>query len=644
MNFFRKTRLILKFLGPGWVAFRLRYAMERRTGALRRRSPCGKWEDIPSAALLPDWVQALRLPASAKKWGERCVTEADGIALGEFVLFSHHQKFLGCPPDWHHNPFTGESAPRHRHWSTLGDFAFGDIKAIWEPSRCGWAFTLARAHARLGEARIAELFWKLLADWCARNPPNEGVNWKCGQEATFRLLGATFAIAEFGRLPSATTERMQLWARFVTATARRINANLEYALSQSNNHGISECVGLITASLLSADTVETRSWRERGLAHLFRQLNELIYADGGFSQHSLIYHRVLLHDLLWLIALLRRAGEVPPDWLLNKSRAALLFLTALVDANSGRGPLFGANDGANVLPLDECAFDDMRGVIQAGCVLLDRVRIYPPGPWDEAAFWLAGTDPSQFPLRAPEQIPERWHAPNSGCFQWRSGDVRLFFHCPTHFRHRPSQADMLHVEVWWRGRPLAHDAGTYSNNMPPPLGGAFGQAAAHNVPMLFGREPLEKASRFLYLPWPNGTAQWSDAEKCFHASHDGYRADATLQRAISSPQTGVFLVSDQVTLRQPGRVRLHWLLADLDWQLDAAAQTITTQVDGRNFVISWDSRISAFSASLVRADPASARGWWSRHYLAVEPAVSFELLFEVTDQLEVATRFAPGGA
>jgi hypothetical protein len=46
----------------------------------------------------------------------------------------------------------------------------------------------------------------------------------------------------------------------------------------------------------------------------------------------------------------------------------------------------------------------------------------------------------------------------------------------------------------------------------------------------------------------------------------------------------------------------------------------------------------------VRADPASARGWWSRHYLAVEPAVSFELLFEVAENLAVATRFAPGGA
>jgi hypothetical protein len=646
MIFFRKARLVLKFLGPSWVAFRLRYALELRTGALKRRSPIQQWDEIDARTHLPDWLRAPRWAASGQGWGDRCITEADGISLGEFIFFSSQVKFLGNPPDWHHNAVSGQSAPRDRHWSELGDFDFGDIKAIWEPSRFGWAFTLARAHARTGEGRLADIFWKLFEDWCAQNPPNAGVNWKCGQEATFRLMAATFAFAEFGRLPSATEERMKLWSRFVTATGRRINANLDYALSQSNNHGVSECVGLITASLLSAKTAEARAWRELGLAHLRSQLDELIYADGGFSQHSLIYHRVLLHDLLWLIALLRRAGEAPPDWLIHKSRSALQFLTMLVDENSGGGPLYGANDGANVLPLDECAFDDLRGVIQAGFVLLDSVRIYPSGPWDESVFWLAGTDPAKFSIRAAEISPERWYAPNGGCFQWRSGGARLFFRCPTRFRHRPSQADMLHVDVWWRGRPVAHDAGTgtYSNNMPPPVGGAFDQAAAHSVPMLAGREPLEKAGRFLYLPWPRGTAQWSEAQQCFRASHDAYGADAQIMRAISSPQAGVFLVSDQIVLRQPSQVRLHWLLADADWKLDEAARTVTTQLDGEKFTISWDSPARATAASLVRADPASARGWWSRHYLAVEPAVSFELLFDVATQLEVATRFAPGGA
>jgi len=247
-------------------------------------------------------------------------------------------------------------------------------------------------------------------------------------------------------------------------------------------------------------------------------------------------------------------------------------------------------------------------------------------------------------MRAAEKIVERWHAPVSGCLLWRSADAKLFLRCPTRFRHRPGQADMLHVDVWWRGQPVAHDSGTYSNNMPPPLGGAFGQAAAHNVPMLIGREPLEKIGRFLYLPWPSGTAEWSETDQCFRATHQGYGADAQITREISSPQPGVFHITDKIVLRQPGGVRLHWLLADAQWKLDAAARTITTEFNGAPFVISWSASLTARSASLVRADRASARGWWSRHYLAVEAAVSFELLFDVTEHLEVVTRFSPAGA
>ncbi|HTB63821.1 MAG TPA: heparinase II/III family protein [Opitutales bacterium] len=640
MNFLRKSALVWKFLGPRWVAFRLRYAAEMRLGLLARRSPCQKWSDIETAVYLPDWLSPTAFPESGKGWGNRCVSEADGLALGEFILFSHHQTFPGCPPDWHKNPLTGQSAPRGRHWSKLGDFDFGDIKAIWELSRFGWAFALARAYARTHEERFAELFWKLFEDWCAQNTPNEGVNWKCGQESTFRLFAATFAICEFRHSPNTTRERWLLWARFVKATGQRIVANLDYALSQSNNHGVSECVGLITASLLSGDTKLTRSWRDLAYTKLHEQLDTLIYPDGGFSQHALIYHRVLLHDLLWLISFSRKAGQSMPDWVVAKTRSALNFLFPLVDVNTGGVPLYGTNDGANILPLDECAFDDLRGIIQAGFALLDGVCVYPPGPWDEAAYWIAAKDPSTLPIHPPSNSA-RWHAPDAGCFQWSSSDARLFLRCPTHFRHRPSQADMLHADIWWRGRAIAHDAGTYSNNMPAPLGGVFGNAVVHNVPMLADREPLEKAGRFLYLPWPTGTAQWDESAQCFRATHAGYGPDAELERSISSPQLGVFVVRDQITLRTPTRIRLHWLLTDADWTLDSAARTVTAQFNDENYVISWESNLPAVSANLVRADPACARGWWSRHYLAVEPAVSFELLFDVADKLEVSTTFTP---
>ncbi len=640
MNFFRKAWLISRFLGPGWVAFRLRYAMALRSGAMKRRTPLLDWPEVRAEPYLPTWLQSAAFPESGRSWSARCIAEADGVALGEFVLFSYHLKQLGSPPNWHKNAFTGQSAPRGVHWSELGDFDFGDIKAIWEPSRFGWAFTLARAHARTKEARLAELFWKLFENWCQQNPPNTGVNWKCGQESTFRLMAAAFAMGQFGFVAEATAERLQLWSRFVKATGWRIAANIEYALSQSNNHGISESIGLITAGLLSPEDTETRGWREAGWRHLREQLDDLVYADGGFSQHSLIYHRVLLHDLYWIISLCRKSNTAVPEWLLHKTRVAKKFFQNLVDETTGGAPLYGANDGALILPLDDGAFDDFRNVVQTGNALLGEAPAYPPGSWDESVFWL-----TRMPRWEDAVIPlmpaNRWYAPQAGCFQWISHQTRLFLRCPTHFRHRPGQADMLHADVWWRGYAIAQDAGSYSNNAPPPMDGALAKAEAHNVAMVAGREPLQKVGRFLFLPWPKGTVVNSASSPQFQATHDAYGQEVQIERRISNPRPDVFTVTDVIGTAQPTRIRVHWLLADADWRLDKRNKQVTAIILGQSYAISWSSLTAETAVSLVRADPASARGWRSRHYLAAEPAVSLELLFDANGLLEVNTQFQP---
>ncbi len=640
----RKGRLawgMLRYQGLRWVLFRLRYALRMRSGALARRAPLVAWSEVPLATVPPRplaWPDTSHWPKEATSWGDCCIAQAAKISEGEFELFSHHRMRLGFPPNWRRNPFSGQIVPRGGHWSELGDFDFGDIKTIWEPSRFSWAYTLVRAHARTGDERHAKTFWRLLEDWCEANPPNEGVNWKCGQESTFRLMAVAFAVAQFARLQATTPARMETWSRFVTATGRRIAANLDYALSQSNNHGVSECVGLITAALASTETDETREWRDMGFRQLQAQLAEIVYPDGGFSQYSVIYHRVLLDDLYWLIVVLRAANEEVPGWVVDKTRSALEFLAELVDPQTGGAPLLGSNDGSQIRPLDEGDYADLRGTVQAGYALLVGTRALPAGPWNEDAFWLTGREPGTLPERAVSRR-ETWHAPEFGAFQWLSGDARLFLFCPTRFRHRVVQVDMLHADVWWRGRAVAHDAGSYSYNAADRFAGAFSAAAVHNVPTLAGVEPLRHASRFFYLPWPRGTAGWSPNGRQFCATHDAYGSAAAIERRIESPLPGVFVVTDVIRVSQPGKVRLHWLLADWKWTLDAYAACVFAPLDEGRYSLEWNSSVEASGASLVRADPVTSRGWWSPYYLDVEPAVSLELLFDVDEWLEVSMRF-----
>lgn len=617
---------LVRHLGVGWVVFRVRYALQRKSGALRRASPLVAWSEIPATEL---HLGPRIIPAPAQISGT-AVREADAVLLGRFRLFSRREVTAGHPPDWHSNQLTGETAPADRHWSQLGDFSYGDIKGIWELSRFPWAFALTRAFARTGEVKYAEAFWRLFADWCARNPPDRGANWMCGQEATFRLMAVVFA-AEGLDVPPAQREQL---ARFVIATGRRIAANLDYALSQKNNHGVSECVGLITAALLTPGHPESAAWRTRGLRELTAQVNELVYSDGGFSQHSLIYHRVLLHDLTWVTVRLERAGHPVPAWLRAAGRRATEFLLALTDRTTGQGPLYGPNDGANILPLAAAEFLDLRPAGQLAAAVFLGKRPFVSGPWDEAVAWLVreGEKVPRFAEAAPVGA---WHAPEAGCFQLTRGAGRLFLRCPTHFRHRPNQADMLHVDIWHRGRRVALDGGSYSYNSRERFT-QLGSAAQHNVLTIDGIEPMAKFSRFLYLPWPRGEVAVNGGS-CT-ASHDGYKKlGVKWTREVMASGENTFVVTDRVSGASGRALRWHWRLDDRTWALAPEGGAVVDAASGAR--ITWTGGAQTAEVRLIRADEATAFGWWSPYYGEVTPACSLIIELRATGAVEWRTEF-----
>lgn len=644
---------ILTHLGPGWVGFRAGYALRRRTGGLERRTPARPWPSPVDPAMDEPPGRATFRPALV---GQGCVEDAEGVLRGCYPYFSYHRVEAGRRPEWGRSPWSGVTAPMDRHWSRLGDAAHGDIKLIWELSRFGWAFPLVRAHALTGEQRFVAGFWELFEHWLQGNPPNQGPNWMCGQEAAIRLFAATFARHAFAGSAESTPTREGLFRSFVQITGERIFGNLDYALSQSNNHGVSECVGLLTASRWVRDSRIAERWKACALAALRGQLSALVYSDGGFAQHSAIYHRVLLHDLVWAVSEFRRYGEVPPDWLVDAARRALGFIDGLMTESTGRVPLYGANDGANLLPLSDSEYLDFRPVVQSASVVLNGKRRLPEGPWDEAARWLSGRD--QFgPMvktrgRGIDQAagtgwqtrPDGgrvWHAAEAGCLVWWTGGTRLFLRCPTRFWHRPSQADLLHVDVEWRGQPIAQDAGTYSYEEGDLLGAGLKSAACHNTVTVDGLEPMRKAGRFLYLPWPHGSAGWEESGRGFEASHDGYGGlGVSHVRCVRSPRPESFMVEDRLAGRGMHLARLHWLLADLPIEIDLDSRRLVLGTGSQRYGIRWEAPQEA-RASLVRAEAGTARGWWSPHYRHAMPAQSLEILVTFSGMVTLRTWFEP---
>lgn len=657
--------------GASWLGYRAWYALQQRTGYLKRQLPNRPWHEQPLATFLrdqrlaeparyaayrrsaaphfffgPDACAAGKLYFQAWDQGLTSPVEvAAELAAGILRYFEHTPATIGCPPQWHRNPFTGQTAPVEGHWSELSDFGYGDIKIIWEPSRFGFVYTLVRAYWRTGNEHYAEIFWQFVEDWRRHNPPQQGPNWKCGQETTFRIMAWCFGLYGFLQSPSTTEVRLSQLAQMIAVSGQRIAANIDYALSQQNNHSVSEAVGLWTIGLLFPEFTQAEQWRNQGRALLERLAGELIYLDGSFVQHSMNYHRVLLHDYLWALRLGALLDQPLSQATAERVGCAGRWLYQVQDPGTGRVPHYGQMDGALVLPLNNCDYLDFRPVIQAVHYLISGFRCYPAGPWDEDLYWLCGTAS----LNAPLQVTERCNlqATEGGYYTLRSTESFLFTRCAT-YRHRPGQADMLHVDVWWRGQNIALDPGTYSYNAPAPWQNPLAHTRYHNTVTVNDRDQMERVGKFLWLPWLQSRVNHAmppvaGVTQYWEGEHQGYRrlpVPVRHRRALVGLPQNSWLVVDLLQSTANHTYRLHWLLADFPYQWQEQQQQMCLETAAGPYTLQVGTVTGQGQATVERAAAASPRGWQALYYFTRQPAISLDLTL-TADQTCFWTLFGP---
>ena len=663
-------------MGPGWVSKRAWFWAKNRSGYLRWNAP-GKWDEISLASLLrpgipsspgayAEWRRGHRppfffdqLPGMGSFPAEPVLGQADALLAGKFKFFSAGDFHLGFPPDWHINPLGGERFDAQKHWSEIGDFSGGDIKMVWEPARFSSAFLLVRAYARVrgSQPGLAEkyalAFWQLTEDFVAHNQPHRGPQWKCGQETSFRIMALCFAERALAASPSSTPQRAAMLAALVAISAQRIESHLEYAISQKNNHGISEGVGLFTAATLFPELKSSDHWRRLGRKVIEEESARQIYADGSYVQHSFNYHRVMLHDLIWAARLAQLSGEPLSGGLLARVGKAIEFLYSFTDEATGKAPNYGSNDGAMVLPLSVCDYTDFRPVLQSASLAVFNRAILPHGDWDEEAVWLMGkNNVDAAPALA---LGRRDDFPIGGYY--RLGDRQQWAMLrSTQFHDRPSHADQLHLDLWIAGQNLACDAGTYHYQAPPPWNNSLAETRFHNTVTVDHKNQMTRASKFLWLDWAHGKVSRhlrSDDMESLAAWHDGYvRLGVSHERRVFRV-AGCWIVVDELTGTGNHHLRLHWLMPDLPFEYDPTRQAIGLQ-GNNHYRMQWFSSSQA-TATLFRAglevnaqnfdrdrvDRQGERGWQSLYYAGLQPALSFAIEMNASLPQTFVTVFSP---
>ena len=383
-------------------------------------------------------------------------------------------------------------------WWKIPDFdtLAGDIKNVWEFSRFDWVVSMAQRGAA-GQPEEIERADRWLSNWLDSNPPYRGPNWKCGQEASIRVLHLALASMILGSHRVLTPGMRSL----VEMHLRRIRPTMSYAEAQDNNHATSEAAAMFVGGSWLARATESNEflqWEREGRRALERTVARLFLPDGSFSQASLNYHRLALDTLT--IAERWRVLHGLPRWsaaFQERAAAATRWLEAMVDPSSGDAPNLGSNDGALLVDLADAGYRDYRPSVRAAGILFEGVGRFSGAPAAELhCAWLGLSRPDREVPASQGLIEFR----DGGYMRYRSGEMLLLLRRPK-YPFRPCHCDALHVDLWIGSRNVIRDGGSFSYAAPEPWATYFPGTASHSTVQFDSRDQMPRLGRFLFGAW-----------------------------------------------------------------------------------------------------------------------------------------------
>jgi hypothetical protein len=663
MNLLTKSYHVLRHLGPGFVARRVALSLTKKLGITRRRFAPLPWSTIELDAILAEGVprdpssyaeyKQTHLPSFLFPFGvppvlPDSITQAAGerspnlrerielLAANRCVYFFHQPS--PEPIDWYHNPFEDTHGERNKVWCDIPDFdpVQGDPRVMWEPSRAAWALDLARGRARQWPEATPELFWRWVDSWMDACPPFDGFQWKCGQESTVRFLAIITGFWAFGVSQSDAAARWTQMTRLAWATGYRVLQHIGYAVSQNNNHALSEACGLMLIAQLFPELRDAPTWDRVGREILDVAMRRQIYPDGSYVQHSMNYHRVMLQICTLALRVAELGGRPMRRDRYERLVGAADFLFQMTDDTTGRTPNYGNNDGAWVLPFSETHFSDHRGAIQSAHYLVHHKLPLPPGVWDEEALWLHGVE-AVAAARSAEVRASRTYT-SGGYYTLRRRESWVMIRCHT-YRDRPSQYDPLHLDLWWKGTNILCDRGTYRYYCPgdPGLEDGFRSPAAHNTVEIDGAAPVEWIGRFLFAPFPraepsNGVDVASNPPGAVWCgrSLDHARSPwrAVHQRVVIVVSDAVWVIVDDLLGAGAHRVTARWQLPAVPVSICESITGVELRTPGGPAVLRSDTAQGPPVQSRVLCgsrEGGRAIGFDAPFYNKLRPSPTFEV-------------------
>jgi hypothetical protein len=302
-------------------------------------------------------------------------------------------------------------------------------------------------------------------------------------------------------------------------------------------------------------------------------------------------------DTVWMAEFWRRelGKKAFSEGFYKKARLATNWLYQLLDPKTGDAPNLGHNDGARLFLLTETDYRDFRPTLQLASVLFYGKPLFA---LQQGLDWLglgenleSGTEP---PLKQQSQLFN-----DGGNAILLNNNSKAIIRFP-HFKFRPSHADALHIDLWYKGKNLLRDSGSYSYNTEEKWLKYFSGTISHNTIEFDERDQMPKVSRFLFGNWLTTDLLTEIEEKegqlCWTASYTDYKG-CSHQRQIRV-SANCWKITDIVS-GYSNKAVLRWRLMPDKWiiqnnicQSDKAKIQVTCNVDIQRLEITegWESR------------------------------------------------------
>lgn len=426
---------------------------------------------------------------------QKIINIANRAIEGKIKAFSSIELDYQSPINWHLNPLTNIRIEKNKKWFQISDFdpIRGDIKVVWEASRFTHFFYFARAYMITKNKKYYEAFSNQLSNWLMENKYSFGANYKCGQEATLRMINTLiiYTIFKSYKLTNKTDEDNV--KQIIQDSYKKILSNFFYAYKCiRNNHTLSEITGLIIGAWCSMD--ETRLIKAYKL--LDKEIFNQFLSDGGYIQYSFNYQRFALQIIEFIFKINKKTQKFLSNHSIELIRKSVLLMYALQD-DSGYLPNYGSNDGALIFPVTSCDFQDFRPILNTIFTLIEGKRLYKPGIYDEEILWFSDIDIENAPLKKKCRESKAFY--NSGFYsiRHRNGFLMIVLQ---EFKTRPAQMDQLHIDLWHKGINILCDSGTYS--YATSVGQKMALTSSHNTIQVDKKEQMKKYGPFLIYSWP----------------------------------------------------------------------------------------------------------------------------------------------